>query len=126
MKKIVLMMMLLFASTNVLAEWTKVNQIDDLTYYADIQSIRKNGNKVKMWILYDLKPVQQKSFLSAIMYYEYDCFESTERMLDFYQYSKNMIKGDMVFSSTNISEQPRALVPGSVDNRLSKVACGGK
>ena len=131
MKKIVLMM-LLFASTNVLAEWTKVTESSThggFTAYADIQSIRKNGNKVKIWTLFDFKTVQTVNndrFLSSLARYEYDCFEETTRLLDFYWYSGNMKTGDIVYSAPNQTVQPKAVVPDSIDKHLLEVACGGK
>ena len=128
MKKIVLMM-LLFASTNVLAEWTKVTESSKSIVYADIQSIRKNGNKVKIWALLDFKTVQtvdNDRYLSSLTRYEFDCSEETARQLDFYWYSGNMKKGDIVYSDTNITDQPRTVVPESVEEHLLAVACGRK
>ncbi len=133
MKKIVIMM-LLFVSTNVLAEWTKVSAasvvtIGDFTVYADIQSIRKNGNKVKMWKLVDFKTVQNIDnvrYLSMLVREEYDCLEETSRRLDGYEYSGNMKNGDIVTSLPNLIEQSETVIPGSVIETLLKVACGGK
>ena len=130
MKKIVLMM-LLFASTNVLAEWTKVTKDSkgSSTLYVDIQSIRKNGNKVKMWTLFDYKTVQTSAnvrFLSSLNRGEYDCSEETRRSLDFYWYSGNMKTGAIVYSAPHQTVQPKAVVPDSIDKHLLEVACGGK
>ncbi len=125
MKKIVIMM-LLFASTNVLAEWTRLGGTDDSTGYVDIQSIRKNGNKVKMWKLVDYKTAQDRSYLSILVREEYDCLEETKRSLDMYAYSGNMRNGDIVFSNANITEQPKTVLPGSNGEGLLKIACGGK
>ena len=48
--------MLLVTSTNAMAEWTTVGTFYGDNYY-DTQSIVRNGNKVKMWSLFDYKAV---------------------------------------------------------------------
>ena len=52
--------MLLMVSTNVMAEWTEVSSDGaDMTGYVDYGTIKKKGNKVKMWRLFDFKTVQK-------------------------------------------------------------------
>ena len=52
MKK-TLILLLLMGSTNVFAEWTKVDWTDEYINYVDLDSIQINGSKVKMWFLID-------------------------------------------------------------------------
>lgn len=56
MKKIILLM-LLVTSTNTMAEWATVGTFYGDNYYYDTQSIVRNGNKVKIWSLFDYKAV---------------------------------------------------------------------
>jgi hypothetical protein len=71
MKKI-LVLLLLMVSTNVMAEWTEVSSSNDvagLTVYVDTGTIKRKGNKVKMWSLDDFKTVRESEgyrYLSAM------------------------------------------------------------
>ena len=109
MKKI-LMTLLLLVSTNVLAvDWVKAGGVTEdgsFTNYVDPQSIRRNGNKVKLWSLNDFKSGKvlsnNKTYLSTVARQEFDCFEDTVRIIDAYFYSGKMGKGDIVLSNPNI------------------------
>ena len=130
MKKLVVLL-LLMVSTSVFAEWTEVSGNDDvgITAYADFGTIKRKGNKVKMWSLLDLKTVQEvagKKYLSVMSRNEYDCEEETSRMLDFYEYSGNMRNGEIVWSSTNIKKETVSIIPESIDEGTFNIACGKK
>ena len=128
MKKLTLLLLLL-VSTSVFAEWTKVGGTDDMTSYADFGTIKRKGNKVKMWGLHDFKTVQKFEnyrYLSSLTRFEYDCEEETVRHLDFHWYSSNMGQGEIVVSSTNIKNEARSIIPESIDETLFKIACDKK
>jgi hypothetical protein len=83
MKKIVVLL-LLMVSANVFAEWTPVGVNSDMTVYADSGTIKKKGNKVKMWSLNDLKTVKKIAndrYWSIASHQENDCEEETTRIL---------------------------------------------
>jgi len=42
-----------------MAEWVEVSEGDSVTVYADPSTIRKKGNTVKMWSLFDYHTPQQ-------------------------------------------------------------------
>ena len=131
MKKIVVLLLLMF-STNVLAEWTRVAWNDEMIVYVDIGTIKKKGNKVKIWRLFDFKSAQisavdnTSKFLSSLAHNEYECEEETGRQLDFYWYSGNMKSGDVVYLLTNINDEATSIMPESIDETLFKIACGNK
>ena len=121
--------MLLLVSNNVLAEWMLIGTSagDDLTHYVDLQSIRIDGNKVKIWYLDDFKTVkktQNHKYLSLVGRNEFDCSDETSRLLDFYWYSKNMGAGKNVYSLSNIKDEPTAVIPRTVREVIFKIACG--
>ena len=123
-----LLFLLLMVSTNVFAEWTRLSESadGDMTAYFDIQNIKRKGDKVKMWSLFDYKTVQKNSYgiyLSQLSRNEYDCEEETKRMLDFYWYSGNMRQGEIVYSEKNIKDEPQSILPESVDEISLKLAC---
>jgi len=129
MKKLLLTLALVFISTDTMAEWTKVGESDrkgGYTAYADLASIRKAGNRVKMWILFDYKIEQKASgtnFLSEKIRREYDCAEEQMRVLAFSLFSWNMEKGELVRSYSQ-PQKWEEVQPGSMDEAEWKVACG--
>lgn len=141
MKKL-LVLLLLMVSTNVFAEWTRVGDTEGFIEYVDFGTIKRKGNKVKMWSMLDYKTVHKisgvssllpslsrsgvSSFLSSLDRDEYDCEEETIRMLDTYLYSGNMKTGEIVYSSSNIKIEAQSIIPGSVDVTFKEIACAKK
>ena len=129
MNKLLIAALLAVFSTSVLAEWTEVGGGDTYISYADLSTIRKSGDKVKMWNLFDYKVVQIDKddgtrYLSQAFQEAYDCKEETARVLAFNWYSKNMGAGKAVYTSGAMHEEPRPVSPGSVLEALFKLACG--
>ncbi len=129
MKKIVVLL-LLVVSTNVMAEWTAVGSVDNLTVYVDFGTIKRKGNKVKMWHLFDFKTVKilpdsNTKYLSLVSRNEYDCEEETSVALDMYWYSENMRGGEVVYSSTT-KDDAISILPGSINETFYKAACRKK
>jgi len=120
-------------TTNVIAEWTKVTDSKDgeTNVYIDYGTIKKKGNKVKMWSLIDYKTVQKikfknDNFLSSLSRQEYDCEEETTRVLDLYLYSGNMKTGNNLFSYSNIKDEPASTRPDTIESVFYKIACHKK
>ena len=129
MHKLLIAALLAVFSTSVLAEWTKVGSTDTDTIYADLSTIRKSGDKVKMWHLMDGAVVKidkndGMSSLSQASQNEYDCKEETARRWALVWYSRNMGHGEVVYTSGAMHEEPRPVSPGSVLEALFKLACG--
>ena len=59
MKKLLLTLMLSVVSSSAMAEWVAIGTSADGTFYVDPATIRKSGNKVKMWRLIDFNSVQE-------------------------------------------------------------------
>lgn len=128
------MTLLLLVSTNVLAvDWVKAGGVTEdgsFTNYVDPQSIRRNGNKVKLWSLNDFKSGKvlsnNKTYLSTVARQEFDCFEDTVRIIDAYFYSGKMGKGDIVLSNPNRTDLAESAPPGSIFEAALKIACATK
>ena len=123
-----MVLLLLMFSTNVLAEFTEIGGSSDgvQTVYVDFGTIKRKGNKVKMWSLNDFKAVQSSGnvgFLSTVTLNEYDCEEETKHFIAIYWYSGNMRQGEVVTSLTSIKEEPHSLLPGSIEDMSLKIAC---
>lgn len=130
MKKLLATLTLTLISTGTMAEWTKVGESDGkggYTAYADLASIRKAGNRAKMWALFDYRIVQKAAgveFLSEKIRREYDCKEKQMRKLAFSLFSWNMEDGDLIRSYSQ-PQKWEIVPPGSVDEAEWKVACDG-
>ena len=123
-----LITLLVLSSVPAYAEWELVSGDDEagLTVYVDRDTIRRKGNLVKMWQLYDYKTVQTvagDSLLSVQRQNEYDCMEERTRMLAYTWFSSNMGKGRVVYRAAD-EQQWEPVVPRSIDRTLWKVACG--
>ena len=129
MKKLLLTLALTFLSTSTMAEWTKVGESDKkggYTAYTDLASIRKAGDKAKMWALFDYKVVQKASgveFLSEKIRREYDCKEKQMRVLAYSLFGWNMESGDLIRSYSQ-PQKWAAVQSGSIDEMEWKIACG--
>ncbi len=63
-----LIMLLVLSSGAGYAEWKKINENETFTVYVDPDTVRRKGDLVKMWELYDFKTVQTvdgDSYLSS-------------------------------------------------------------
>jgi len=128
MNKLLLTLMLAVVSSSAVAEWVYVGTTDKSTVYADPTTIRKSGNKVKMWALYDFNLVKEiggNKYLSKKFQDEYDCKEEQERMLYFSEHSENMGEGDVVYVGYKLPDKNwTPIPPGSIVEGLWKFACG--
>jgi hypothetical protein len=126
MRKAVLMMLLAVVSSSAAAEWVVVSDSDAAVTYVDVDTIRKNGNLVIMWTLYDFKTARVaaagKPYLSSRSETELDCGEEKIRTLAFFWHSRNMGKGEVV-TSDSFPEKWEPIPPGSAGKRLWQIAC---
>jgi len=128
MKKLLLILMLTVVSSGAMAEWVEVGGNDNVTSYADPTTIRKSGNKVKMWILLDFNSTQESAtaghkYLSSKSQYEFDCKEEQRKLFYFSWHSENMGGGDTVY----IGVEPQKnwpIPPDSIAETIWKFACG--
>jgi len=130
MKRLLLITLLVLNSGPVYAEWVLTSGNDDagLTVYVDPDTIRRKGNLVKMWQLYDYKTIQTvagDSLLSIKRYNEYDCTEERTRMLAYTWFSGNMGSGKVVYGTPD-EQQWEPVIPRSINRTLWKVACNKK
>lgn len=124
----ILMLLLAIASSNAFAEWVLVDQTNDksMSSYADSATMRKTGNRVKMWTLDNYKKAYKsgnQAFLSEKSQVEYDCNEAQMRLLSLLQYSAKMGAGEVIFSQFEPSPWT-PVVPQSVGMTMWKFACG--
>jgi tetratricopeptide (TPR) repeat protein len=106
--------------------WIPISDPDEATYYVDPSTIRRIGNKSKVWILYDLKKAtvdnNGKALASAKSQDEFDCKEEQSRSLHTVAYSGTMGRGHVV-STDSTQSQWTPVVPDSVREAIMKFVC---
>jgi tetratricopeptide (TPR) repeat protein len=114
------------ASNNANSEWFAVSSDKNQTAYANPSTVRRNGEIVKMWDLFDFKKLRTKDmtkYKSFKVQTEYDCTENRSRSLSTTWHSDNMGSGNAVFTYDTPSEEWSPIAPGSVGEILWTVAC---
>ena len=129
-QRLLLITLLLLSSEPAYAEWTwaSANNQVGLTIYIDPDTVRRNGDLVELWELYDYKSIQTvagDSFLSSKALRQFDCLKQRTRLLAFGHFAGNMGSGNRVFSDADESEW-KPVAAGSVGQALWRFACGKK
>ncbi len=132
MRKIILLMSLLVTlgcdkADKTMDGWVEVGNLEQGVAYANPSTIRKDGDKVKMWSIDDFKTVHEigniEPFMSIKVQNEYDCKEEQFRMLANSFYSANMGREKAVYNDYEPSRW-KPVTPGSMIEKLFKLACG--
>ena len=125
MKNLLLTLVLAVVSSSAMAEWVKVSEDKLVTAYADPTTIRKLGDKVKMWVMWDhltAKVVNSKPHMSTRVQKEFNCKEETTRQIYASAFTDNMGRGDLINNEGGREWEPVA--PRIHDEALWKFACG--
>ena len=129
MTRLVLVTLLLLSSAPAYAEWVEIAATNyGMTVYVDPDTIRHEGDLVKMWELFDHKTTQTIEvglFMSRKDQREYDCTKERYRVLTFTQFSGNMGSGKLGYSNSDEGKWS-PVEPRSVGLTLWKYACGKK
>ena len=109
-------------------EWVMVDTItiSNSTVYADPSTIRREGDFVKMWALFDYKTEHRLHggplVLSYKNQFEYDCGEKRQRLLGNMWFSGHLGSGEMVHQFAD--EQPWGpVLPDGPEHSLWTAAC---
>ena len=111
------------------AAWFKIGVNSDIgtTFYVDPTSIRKSGDKAKMWSLYNYSSVRDTLgvwSLSSIALNEYDCKEDRVIIRFLSVHSGNMGEGEVALISMNIDASEIHVPSGSISKISLRLACG--
>lgn len=117
---------LLFVSTDTVAEWIEVGHNETTTFYANLANIQIDDTGiVRMWNLLDLNVPDNSTeppYLSMKSLAEYNCKDVTYRFLKSQNFSDKMGNGDVVLRNTVGDWNP--LPSRSAVKTLWKIACG--
>jgi len=127
MKKLLLTLLapLLLVTGSAWAEWVRVTGADAADVYIDPETIREDGNLVKVWEVHDYKQQHKDDALSRRLRVEYDCKEQRLRFLSISTHSGPMASGTTLFTH-DVPGKPdtwRQIPPGTVGNRVLKIVC---
>ena len=96
--RLILTLLLTLAAAPAWAEWVKVSETDEVTFYIDPATIRKDGNLRRVWEIQDLKKRDKGGVMSRRGLFEYDCKDERDRVLSFSAHSDPMAGGKVLFS----------------------------
>jgi hypothetical protein len=126
-RKVVLMFALSLTCCSAIAEWTKVHEYTKANVYVNLATIQRDGSLVKMWSMSDYKSRQytqfKESYRSTKSQAEYDCNESTRRIVSITLYSGKMSKGDVVYSNAYFDKPWIPVALDSIEERELELAC---
>ena len=93
--------------------------------YLETDSIRRKGNVVTLWALFDYMTIQSivgGPWLSSKTRRQYDCVEETVQLLGYMTFTGNMGSGEAVYSN---AEQSRwePIAPDSIDQKVWDLVC---
>jgi hypothetical protein len=140
MKKIVSLLLLLIFSTSFSqgkeslagADWDEMFFNDEITFYINKKSIRREKNHAKLWDMQSYIEQQKNpfgdSYRSVKRLIEFNCKKETSKTLAFTYYSSWAGRGDIVrninLSDKEISESH--IIPGTIEEVFMKIPCGKK
>jgi hypothetical protein len=123
MHKVILMLWLLFASNGAQAAWNLITSNEEATVYAEISSLTRSGDLVKMWDITDFRQrIVGVNYSSVKSQREYDCKAKQNRTLSYVSMSKNMAGGQVV-NKSNVARQWSPVYSGGVAAALWNAAC---
>ncbi len=129
MKKLLFTLILTFVSTGAMAEWNFLRNGDGgLKAYADLSSIRKTDNGMKVWVMVDYTTIQGNGkfkHLSTRVFKEFDCKDKRERSLSVTLFKGNMTDGDITYTTNNSNDWGN-VIPNTIDAEYMSIACGKK
>jgi hypothetical protein len=112
----------------VCAEWFLVDRNDKAKVYVDSESISRNGDVVRVWVLDDLKTAQVRgfsTFLSTRAQEEHDCSKKRFRLVAIERFAGNMGTGNSIYKKSG--ESAWAPIPReTMAQSVWKFVCGKK
>lgn len=100
MKKLFVALLMGFASTAASADLLQLSSNEKEVAYAEKNTVKKSGDVVSMWSLYDLKRTQyiaRKPYQSIKYQMEYQCKKQKVRIRGWKYYSGQMGEGELIY-----------------------------
>lgn len=105
------------------AEWAKYEEGDWGSLYFDPATIKKRGDRVRVWEVMDLKERDKSDALSLRGLFEYDCKEERRRILTYTGFHGQMASGRMLYTIIAPTEWQYIPPEYAAHRMLRKVIC---
>ena len=122
MKKIIIACLLAIISASAFAEWTLVFKLEEIDFYIDYQTIRKEGSTRKVWEIQDLKQRHKDGEMSRRFRTEYNCKDERFRFLAASEHYENMGLGNTL-SDSSYTGKWGEIPPNSAAEKILKIVC---
>ena len=126
MKKLLLLIILIFASSSVFAEWIELGSTETKTLYFKSDSIRKKKNLVKVWILHNYSNAKEDGTKSEKDLIEINCSEEEMRLLSTISYNQQFGKGTHLGHNYISHSSFSPIVPESAGSHILQKICNKK
>jgi hypothetical protein len=114
--------LLLAMSLPAAAEWVMITKNDSVTYYLDPDTVRKNGNMRRVWVLNNLKQRHKDGEMSRRSLREIDCKEEKSRILSLSTHSEPMVGGKTLVLENSPTEWG-FIPPNSTNAHVFEFVC---
>jgi hypothetical protein len=121
LKKIVCIALLSIANVSH-AMWVTVTQNEVATVYVDSASIVKMHHNKRVWVVYDLKDVDNSGQRSVKSYIDYDCAEGKYKTMSATSHANKMGNGPVI-KSLPVPEGWRPVSQDTMSRQLFAFAC---
>ena len=111
------------SAASAFAEWTKVDEVDGVTFYIDYTTIRKDGNVRKVWLVNDKKQRDNDGVVSSRSQQEFDCKAESNRTIALSTHTGPMAGGDALFTGGADPRGWRAIPPNTAIETILKIVC---
>ena len=111
------------------AEWRPISNAKGaggFTLYVDPTTLLREGDLVKMLVLYDFRfvqAIQGRSYLSATWQQQFDCAEHRSRLLSYKYHSDNLGNGKVMFAGDGEGNKWSPVAPESAAAILWNIVC---
>ncbi len=123
MHRTALILLLAAMSTGAWAEWVFISEsIGDDKSYIDPQTIKKDGNFRRAWVVTDYKTKRRNGVRSFRALTEVDCTGRRLRILSYTSHSEPMATGG-VMGSGKPKPQWAKITPGTLGSNMLKYVC---
>jgi hypothetical protein len=116
-------------SVSARAEWRPISSAagsGGFAIYVDPATVLRQGDLVKMWVLYDFRFVQAikgTSYLSATWQQQFDCVGHRSRHHSYKYHSDNMGNGKVMLAGDDKGNKWNAVAPNSTAAILWNIGC---
>ncbi len=104
------------------AMWVTVTQNEVATVYVDSASIVKMHHNKRVWVVYDLKDVDNSGQRSVKSYIDYDCAEGKYKTMSATSHANKMGNGPVI-KSLPVPEGWRPVSQDTMSRQLFAFAC---